>query len=484
LESELSRRSAVYREGTKNISFKELGGSLPKGAALIDYFEYCSSHASLSSNSVTGVPNYLRSLLAFVVRPGQDIAMLDLGAVEPIHEAIHIWREGNFGAAGAARDAAERLRRLLWEPLLPALGDATTILISTDGLLGKLPFAAIPGKSPGTYLLEDHRLVLAPVPSLLPAMFQSGPSQKLEVHQVLLVGDVDYDKREEPRHPMRVASGSRRVSRQIDARDHRRYESRHGTAKEVDFISNQYKELYPATKIAYLRGAQATEEAFRGFAPHCELLHVATHGFSDKTSVVLNREAEGLSELDSLERDCGHHAGLFSGLVFAGANHPPVIPDDPSEWDEIGDDGILTADEIAFLRLEGVRLAVLSACETGLGEVAGGEGLLGLQRAFQVSGTRSTIATLWNVEDGVTQLLMKRFYSNFLEKKMSTCDALREAQLWALDNPDQILPRRPNIALRGEVSPLRNLPVESSTVNKRRLPPEYWAAFVFSGDWR
>ncbi len=99
----------------------------------------------------------------------------------------------------------------------------------------------------------------------------------------------------------------------------------------------------------------------------------------------------------------------------------------------------MTADEIAYLRLEGVRLAVLSACETGLGEVAGGEGLIGIQRAFQIAGARSTIASLWKVNDAATRRLMQEFYTNYLDKEMSVLDSLREAQLWAMKNPHEFL---------------------------------------------
>jgi CHAT domain-containing protein len=110
-------------------------------------------------------------------------------------------------------------------------------------------------------------------------------------------------------------------------------------------------------------------------------------------------------------------------------------------------------------------LAVLSACETGLGEVAGGEGLLGLQRAFQVAGAHSVIASLWKVDDERTRALMTRFYENLWRKNQPPAQALREAQLSILhDDLDRG-------GLKREDEP-----------NRDRLPPYHWAAFVLSTD--
>jgi CHAT domain-containing protein len=142
----------------------------------------------------------------------------------------------------------------------------------------------------------------------------------------------------------------------------------------------------------------------------------------------------------------GFHPGLLSGIVRAGVNRRPPPPGQ--------DDGILTALEVASLDLSGCELAALSACETGLGESAGGEGLLGLQRAFQVAGARNVVASLWKVSDERTSALMEAFYENLWRKGLSPSAALREAQLAMLrgDGPDD------------------------------RVPPFYWAAFVLSTD--
>ena len=112
---------------------------------------------------------------------------------------------------------------------------------------------------------------------------------------------------------------------------------------------------------------------------------------------------------------------------------------------------------------------MLSACETGLGEVAGGEGLLGLQRAFQVAGARSVVASLWKVGDEPTRALMARFYENLWRKGLTPRAALREAQLYMLRE-----------GLRRGVGGIRR--DEKDTSKSDRMPPFYWAAFVLSTD--
>jgi CHAT domain-containing protein len=154
----------------------------------------------------------------------------------------------------------------------------------------------------------------------------------------------------------------------------------------------------------------------------------------------------------------GHHPGLLSGVVLTGANRPV----EPGQ-----DDGVLTALEVAELDLGRAELVVLSACETGLGETAGGEGVLGLQRAFQVAGARSVVASLWKVDDEATRKLMERFYEEMWQKGRPRLEALRQAQLTVL---------REGYA-RGMVR-------RDKADKADRVPPFYWAAFVLSGDWR
>src|SRR5262249_22983526 len=207
------------------------------------------------------------------------------------------------------------------------------------------------------------------------------------------------------------------------------------TRGEVLAVRDSFERRFPEGAVRLLRGDQATESALRREAPGHRYLHLATHGFFAPEGVRSalapdpdweRRVATNFAETELFGRQgvVGYHPGLLSGVVLAGANRPAASDQD---------DGILTALEVAELDLRGVELVTLSACETGLGEkVAGGEGLLGLQRAFQVAGARTVVASLWQVPDQQTRELMDHFYENLWHKKLPRLEALRQAQLWLL----------------------------------------------------
>ena len=142
-----------------------------------------------------------------------------------------------------------------------------------------------------------------------------------------------------------------------------------------------------------------------------------------------------------------------------------------------GTDGILTAEEIGPQNLDGVQLVVLSACESGLGRPAPGEGVLGLQRSFQSAGARNVVASLWKVDDRVTAVLMRHFYENLWQGKMPAIEALRQAQLYVYRNPGETA----DPATRG-LGPERQIPGGGSHQPPLRTAPVgQWAGFVLAG---
>jgi CHAT domain-containing protein len=141
---------------------------------------------------------------------------------------------------------------------------------------------------------------------------------------------------------------------------------------------------------------------------------------------------------------------LLSGLALAGANRRQTAAPDE-------DDGILTAEEVASLDLGGVEWAVLSACDTGVGQIKTGEGVFGLRRAFQVAGARTVIMSLWSVDDQATRVWMRALYEGRFQKGLTTADAMHAASATVL---------------------------QARRARGQSTNPFYWAAFVAVGSWK
>jgi hypothetical protein len=154
------------------------------------------------------------------------------------------------------------------------------------------------------------------------------------------------------------------------------------------------------------------------------ILHIATHGYFFPDPKTAENGRKMLNEVEPVFK-ISDHPMIRSGLLLAGANQAwktgkPLRPD--------LEDGILTAYEISQMDLSNTELVVLSACETGLGDIQGNEGVYGLQRAFKIAGAKYLIMSLWQVPDFQTQELMTAFYQKWLAEKLSLPDAFRAAQ--------------------------------------------------------
>jgi CHAT domain-containing protein len=162
-----------------------------------------------------------------------------------------------------------------------------------------------------------------------------------------------------------------------------------------------------------------------------EVLHVATHGFFLKADENLKKRLlKAQRGTETHIPPPGDNPLLRAGLAFAGINtNAPFLGEI-----ETTNDGVLTALEVLDLNLSGTKLVVLSACETGLGEIHEGEGVYGLRRAFQEAGVAEVVSSLWEVSDAGTQALMTDFYDRLLAGEPAR-EALRNTQLDMIDSP-------------------------------------------------
>jgi CHAT domain-containing protein/tetratricopeptide (TPR) repeat protein len=457
LEQQLAARSGVYQtiQGRARICGDEVRTALPSDSALIDLVEYL--HVEPRAEG-SGEPTLERRVVAFVSRPETTgVVAVPLGPSKDFADLIVRWRAssgaGKRPAVGTP-DPGSELRKRLWEPLAQYLEGAKVILISPDGPLNGIPWAALPGAKAGTFLVQEYAFAIIPTPQLLPEIVRAKPRPEGESPSLLLAGGIDFGE------PKVRASGT--PSGNLPELPV--YKNLPGTESEVNDLRTEFEDAFAdAPRPKVLRKDKATEAAVVAEAATHRFVHLATHGFfadeSEQSAVAVEQRGEDLLRggLHLRPEAAGRHPGLLSGIVFAGVNRSDRGPGE----------AILTAFEASELELGQVDLLVLSACDTGRGQVAGGEGALGLQRAFQLAGARAVVASLWKVPDEETHLFMREFYRRiWTDKPLSRAEALRQAQLWMLENwKDRSGLERP----AGSQGP---------------LPPYYWAAFVLSGDWR
>ncbi|MDH3227885.1 MAG: CHAT domain-containing protein, partial [Thermoleophilia bacterium] len=436
-ERALAAASAEFaaREARTGAGREQVVAGLPTDTSLLSFVRF--------EREGTGAPAYV----AFV--QGVDVgapAAIDLGPAAPIESAIRAWREALIGVSRAEmrdrergyRLVGERLRNLVWDPLVKSLGSATRVLIVPDGALHLVSFAALPiGKR--RYLVESGPLLH--YVSSERDILTRGADAPLG-SGLLAVGGPAYDVKAATLSALRQGDtfrGRRSVCADFQLR---RFQPLPQTRAEVDDIVRLWNDSAgdDLGRAVLRTGSSASEAAFKHEASGRRVLHLATHGF------FLGDNCVGEGEPGTL---LGSPL-LGAGLAMAGANQRASAAADT-------EDGILTAEEIGALDLAGVEWTVLSACDTGVGEIRAGEGVLGLRRAFEVAGTRTLILSLWPVEDRSARLWMRELYRARLEDGKDVGDASRSASL-------ALLERRRADGTGGH--------------------PAGWAAFVAAGAWR
>jgi CHAT domain-containing protein/tetratricopeptide (TPR) repeat protein len=476
LEKDLARCLPAFDKLLQSArsSPQDLRQHLPEGVVYLDFLRYGRFEFDPTQPGPKGqrrTPSYV----AFVVCKDRPTRRVELGLAEPIEKAVRAWRAALTGGGGNPKAESRKpkleppdvLQRLVWEPLarhLPA--GVHTIYLAPDGALTQVPWAALPGRKPDTALLEEYALAVVPHGQLLLDALSGKARPPRENDALLAVGGVAYD---EPPAAQVVADVRLRAA---SAGSKVIWPALPGTAREVQHIVG----LAGKHPVTARRGKVASTTQILRDLPDARWAHLATHGFFADPSM---RSALQLSDKDYQRGRLGERIGagarsplVLSGLVLAGAN---ILAKDP----EKEDGGILTAEAIAGLNLDKMELAVLSACETGLGEVAGGEGVFGLQRAFHIAGAKNVIASLWKVDDEATAALMRLFYHKLWREKLPALEALRQAQLTLYRHPERIT------ALARQRGPdfdkTARLPPASGAAATRRAPARLWAGFVLSG---
>lgn len=492
--NELAKSSAAFRrdERRTEAGFEEIVRALPEGSAMLAYVEYDPTALSTALEPFPLHPSAL-AYLAVVLAPGsREPSLIPLGPAQAIEAAVRRWRDEagtdprgpgprglpDRGGVRAAEeryaDAGRRLRELVWDPVAEKVRGAATLFVVPDGALQLVNLGTLPVRD-GGYLIETGPLlhILSSERDLVRDADAPDPGGSL-----LTLGGVDFDAGTAVSSPAVSAAEATSLPACAGLRP-THYGPLPGSDAEARAIARIWRARRAgagseAGDAILLTGSAADEVTFKREAPRHAVLHIATHGFFVEGSCAPENATPGGAHIRIVPREAMPGMQPFegdpfarSGLALAGANRrvdPGVGPDlgapagaEPNARpDARANDGILTAEEIAALDLSRVRWAVLSGCNTGVGEVLSGEGVLGLRRAFAIAGAASLIMSLWPVEDEATRIWMERLYEA-RGRGLTTAESVRRAGLDVLGWQRH---------------------------QGRTAHPFFWGAFVATGDWR
>ncbi len=470
LEAELAHRipEMNLEQKLRAADRRAVALALPAGVALVEFvrFDVYDFEAVPARGESRWQP---ARYLAFVLPAGEPdhVQMIDLGEAEAIDRLIRDFRAGITGEAEehaglnlarrratpvpAEQDSAgQALRAALFDPLTPALGGCTRLLLAPEGDLSRLPFEVLP-TADGHYLIDCYQIsYLATGRDVL----RFGAAASGQATAPLVIADPNFDLAGAATPaPLETASVPGRGSHDLDRRQGELAPAQPlpGTCVEGEQISGLLKEskIHMPEGAAEDVGAEAIARLLAGtrlwlgemalegqLKRDCRspyILHLATHGYfltdqpRDPNRYFRGLGAAGGQTGEGMGRLSGQgleNPLLRSWLVLAGFN-TWLRQESPAAQAE---DGLLTAEDVTGLDLLDTELVVLSACETGLGQVHVGEGVFGLRRAFVLAGAKTLVMSLWKVPDQQTQELMVDFYQRILAGE-PRAEALRQAQL-------------------------------------------------------
>ncbi|MCC6412057.1 MAG: CHAT domain-containing protein [Saprospiraceae bacterium] len=420
LEKGLARSIAGYADAIRSVRWQDVQQHLQPSDVAVEFvrFAYYNKSAQECTDSIF--------YAALILQPG-SVQPLFIPLFEEKQLAALLQTDGKpqpafYNDLYAEGKTGDQLYDLIWKPVVAALPEGATIYCSPSGLLHRINLAAIPTPD-GKTLAEKNRLTTLGstrqlvVPSPVFAANQNATAQ--------LYGGIQYDVT-----PF-VAGNTEANHNDLAARRGPDFAQNDTTLRGENWNYLRWTEVEISAAaeimngtgmaVTVKKGADATEESFKEMGeggPSPRILHVATHGF-------FFPDPQGEQAGNEKTFKVSENPMIRSGLVLAGGNYAwkngkPLRPD--------LEDGILTAYEISQMNLSNTELAVLSACETGLGDLVGNEGVYGLQRAFKIAGVRYLIMSLWQVPDYQTQVFMSAFYKHWLDGKMPVPEAFRATQ--------------------------------------------------------
>jgi len=416
------------------ITVEQAAAALPTDGVLVEFQRYQHWVGGTDPTRHWGLVKYL----ALILKPDGTILAVRLGEAEAIEQAIAKALKASAEGYDDAQDLWGDVSDLVIKPLDTELAESRQLFLSPDGELHRVPFAALPGPDgSGELLSRAVQLRLLTTGRDL-VRFQK-PARK--GHSPLVIANPNFGRSQSRSTTLVTTAQTQQRSADLSGA---RWDPLLATAQEG-------KQIASLLGTEAITGNAATVSLLEG-SPSPLVLHIASHGFfvGDQDIAPEDHLMASLAGGGQVARFQGEDPLLRSGIVLAGANNPGLDPND---------DGLLTALEAAALQLEGTELVVLSACSTGSGDLPSGDGLYGLQRALTVAGARSTLLSLWKVDDAATAEFMVRFYRR-LKAGEGRADALAAVQ-----------------------AEFRGGEVKGPS-GEGWSSPYYWAAWQLVGDWR
>ncbi|MCF8297133.1 MAG: CHAT domain-containing protein [Saprospiraceae bacterium] len=386
LEKEIVQSVSINSlERLKDIKWENIKNDLDSNEAAIEFI-----HFNLWNRGFTDSTIYC----ALIVKAeSQYPEMIPLFEEKQLLLLIDKETSGSYSFVKKLYGEDSKLYDLIWKPLEGSLKGVKTIYLSPTGLLHKISFPAI-CKKQNIHLCDNYNINTQSTTGKVHAPENSAIDTNLTAD---IYGGINYN----------TDSTKTEIWNYLD-----------GTLTETQIINFFLEDK--KIKTNYFTDTEASENTFKTSSSECNILHLATHGFFYPSREEEKKEISK-SEIPSRSSNSGFGVYQFvknknplmrSGLVLAGANEVWE-----KQYSFNNEDGVLTALEVSNIDLRRTQLVVLSACETGLGDIRGTEGVYGLQRAFKMAGAKFLIMSLWEVPDKETEEFMTTFYSKLLNLK-------------------------------------------------------------------
>ena len=392
IEASLVKNSNMFSDFNKvqNISWKQVQASLKENEVAIEFLHF---PLMIPDSSITDFTNQVQYAALLVSKNSKQPEMIPLFEEKQLLSLMNNPSIGSYSFVKNLYGENSKLYELIWEPMEKYLKGIKTVYISPSGLLHKISFSAI-CKEINIYLCDNYDINIQ---STTGKIYMPENSEINENISANIFGGINYN----------TDSTETEVWSYLD-----------GTLTETQIINFFLEDK--KIKTNYFTEKEASEEIFKKISPECNILHLATHGFFYPSNEEVKKDTT-TSVFASRSGSSGFGVSQFvknpnplmrSGLVLAGANDVWQ-----KQYRSDKEDGVLTAMEVSSIDLRKTQLVVLSACETGLGDIRGTEGVYGLQRAFKMAGAKFLIMSLWEVPDKETEEFMTTFYSKLLAVK-------------------------------------------------------------------